>query len=197
MKPRKNDEINNITFEEYFQNAPLDDNEKGKRISLAEELEILFLYLFVAIDEPNIEQTVIEKYQEIVTKHLGLDKTPAYIASMAQTCITEVAKTTREHIDTDYFTSKDRAINIAADQSHGVMEYKGYVDAVKQGKTRKIWISELLETTRPDHFLAHGQEVGIFQRFHVGDSDFDFPRDIKYNPSAEQIVNCVCHCKYI
>ena len=48
MKPRKNDEINNITFEEYFQNAPLDDNEKGKRISLAEELEILFLYLQTA-----------------------------------------------------------------------------------------------------------------------------------------------------
>lgn len=189
------DELNYLEL--YFKDAPLNDNEKRKRISLAEELEILFLYLFVAINEPDIEKKVAEKYQEIATRHMGMDKTPAYIVSLSQACVNDVARTTREHIDTEYYTSKDRASNIGADQAHNIYEYKDYSDAVQQGKKRKIWVSELLKTTRHYHFMAHGQEVGIFQKFHVGDSDFDYPKDMKYNPSAEQVVNCVCHCKYI
>ena len=195
MALQKNDELN--FYERYFEEAPLSNDEKRKRIDLAEELEILFLYLFVAIDEPGIEKKIAEKYQEIVTKHMGMDNTPAYIVSLSQDCVNEVARATRENIDTEYYTSKERAANIGADQAHNIFEYKDYTDAVKQGKTRKIWVSMLLKNTRPAHWDAHGQEVGIFQKFHVGDSDFDFPKDLKYNPSAEQVVNCVCHCKYL
>lgn len=176
--------------------SPLSDEEKRKRIKLAQELEILFLYLFVAMNESDIVDTVAQKYQEIVTRQLGLMRTTEYIVSQSVQTVQEVLRTTKEHEGEEYYTSAKRATIIAANEAHKAWEYKHYVDAVREGKTRKRWKSVLIDTTRPDHMAAHNQTVGIFDRFTVGDSQFGYPRDMTYYPSAEQVVNCLCTCEY-
>ena len=64
---------------------------------------------------------------------------------------------------------------------------------------KKMWVSELLPTTRDNpkgenHVELHGQIVGIDEKFHAksrnGVDEMDGPGDI--SASAENVVNCLC-----
>lgn len=203
---RRNDELNNITIESYFGEAPLSDEEKKKRIDLAEELEILFLYLFTTFEKDLNLELIEQKYADVVTRHLGLNQPTAYIAEQAKQTVEEVVRVTKEHLDvpradtevaSDYWLSDTRAVIISVNESHKMFEYKSYTDAVKAGMTRKRWKCSFVPRSREDHKIAHGQTVGIFNRFVVGDSEFGYPRDMTYYPSAEQVINCLCTCEYL
>ncbi len=210
MATRTNDELNNLTLESYFAEAPLTDEQKKQRIDLAEELEVLFLYLFTALSEvPNVREIAEKTYGEIVTKHLGFAEPTAYIVEQAKRTIKEVVRVTLEHEedisddgvdseeDSNYWKSETRALIISANESHKMFEYKSYTDAVKTGMTRKRWKCSFVPRSREDHKIAHGQTVNIFGRFAVGDSTFGYPRDMTYYPSAEQVINCLCTCEYL
>ena len=201
MAIRTNDELNNLSFESYFADAPLTEEQIKQRIDLAEELEVLFLYVFTALHEvPDITQTAKETYKTVVTKHLGLNEPTAYINEQAEQTVDEIISVTLEHeneSDSEYWKSATRALIISANESHKMFEYKSYTDAVKAGMTRKRWKCSFVPRSREDHKIAHGQTVNIFGRFAVGDSEFGYPRDMTYYPSAEQVINCLCTCEYM
>lgn len=82
---------------------------------------------------------------------------------------------------TEVVTLTNQAKLIAAKKS-GVVE-------------KKIWISELLDSTRDSHKDVHAKKIGIDKTFKVrnragGFDEMDGPGDISANP--ENLVNCLC-----
>ena len=98
--------------------------------------------------------------------------------------------------DTPYFTSVERAMNIAANEANTIGNYREYTRMVKQGYKYKTWITMLDDKVRHTHAEANGYKVGIFDSFHIGASEMSFPRDYSLGAGAEEIVNCRCSLKY-
>ena len=59
-----------------------------------------------------------------------------------------------------------------------------------QGYKKKMWVCQLLPTSRDSHVLANGQTVGIDEYFSVGSDLLQFPGDP--TGSAEEVINCLC-----
>ena len=194
---RQIDELKTIDYETYFGEMDISEQEKRRRIGLAEELEVLFLYLFVSFAElPDAVSVVDEKYREIATRYLGMNNTPAYIADQAARIAQETVQTTEEHEGQAFYTSKDRAMLISANQANTIANYEQHVEAVKMGKHYKIWDNMKDKYVRHTHVLADGQKVGIFEPFVVGDSLLNFPTDLSLGASLEETAGCRCTLKY-
>lgn len=194
---REFDELKTIDYETFFGEMNLSEEEKRKRINLAEELEILFLYLFVSFAElPDAVSMVDEKYREIATRYLGMKNTPAYIADQAARVAQETVRITEEHDGQAFYTSKDRAMLISANQANVIGNYGLQVNAVKMGKQYKVWRTMKDFKVRHTHMIADGQTVGIFEPFQVGNSQLNFPTDLSLGASMEETANCRCTVKY-
>ncbi len=59
-----------------------------------------------------------------------------------------------------------------------------------QGVEKKQWIS-IFSNSRDDHMEAHGDIVGINEKFDVGGEDLDYPQDP--NGSPANVINCQCN----
>ncbi len=196
---RQFDELKTIDYETFFGEMDISEQEKRRRIVLAEELEVLFLYLFVLMKEDPLKdylQMIQQKYQEIATRFLDMDETPAYILNQSQTVAEETARVTRQHISQEFYTSKDRAMLISANQANVIGNYAFQVEAIKMGKTTKVWRTMKDFKVRHTHMIADGQKVGIFEPFKVGNSLLNFPTDLSLGASMEEVANCRCVCKY-
>lgn len=194
---REFDELNIIDYETYFDEMDLSEQEKRKRIKLAEDFEILFLYLFVSIEElQDPVLTVKEKYQEIATRYLGTSETPAYIADQASRIAEETVKVTKEHEGQEFYTSKDRAMLISANQANTIGNYSQQIEAVKMGKRFKVWNNMKDKYVRHTHVLADNQKVDLFEPFKVGSSLLMFPTDLSLGASLSETANCRCTIKY-
>lgn len=188
-----------IPYEDYFGEMELEPEEKKDRISLAEDFEVLLLYFFLLYledKEKNYEGMISERYEAIANKFLGANKTSAYIKEYARKYAQELQETTRKHDGDIWYTSSDRARFNAENESEATSEYRMKLRAVKEGKKNKRWLAIIDAATRTDHIHANGQTVGIFETFKVGDSEFDFPKSLTYDPSPEQVVNCRCRAIY-
>ena len=189
-----------IPYDEFFDIEGLSEEEKRQRIELAEEFEILLLYFFVVFLDGTIEmdyeQMVYEKYVEIAYRFLNLQQPSAYIEEYARQYAYDLVRATKEHEGDSWYTSKDRAAYGAENEAQTVSMHREYIRAVKSGKKHKEWVSVIDNATRKDHVHANGKIIGIFETFKVGDSEFGYPKDMTYNPSATQTVNCRCRCRY-
>lgn len=95
-----------------------------------------------------------------------------------------------------YWTSPERAMLIGIDLSTSLSNYINYVDAIDQGKTTKTWDSVNDNKVRDTHEEAHGQTVGIFDLFTVGESVMLFPGDSENGAEDKELINCRCSVSY-
>ena len=102
-----------IDYEEYFGEMELTDEEKEKRIELAKQFEILFLFFLLAYSkQQNIdyESMIYEKYILIALEFLKQKKVPAYVDDYAKRLSDDVVRTTREHDGEEFYTSTERGM---------------------------------------------------------------------------------------
>jgi hypothetical protein len=104
--------------------------------------------------------------------------------------------TTFENLETEYYLSKDRALDIAETEANTIMNYSDYQDAINNGFTKKQWLTEKDNKVRKSHQLVDNKVVGIKDYFKVGGDMMLFPHDLSMNPKAQNIINCRCHIKY-
>lgn len=147
---REIDELNQPTpyrrsesFDTYFGDMDLTDEEKEKRIEVAEDLEDLMLFLFAlialmresnAIDKDYIALQINNRYTEILQRYMGIDEyLEDYIHQFTNTFI----QTTFDSIDDEWYLSADRSRFIAENESNNVFSHDEYVQALKDGKTKK------------------------------------------------------------
>lgn len=98
--------------------------------------------------------------------------------------------------NSQYPTSKVRALLLAIECTTSVSNYADYYDAVKSGKTRKVWMTLSDNRVRESHILTQGQERPINMTFNVNGSEMIIPGDLTYDPDMKEIYNCRCYCEY-
>lgn len=203
MAKLKIDELNIVSYEEYFGEMEITDKEKKDRKKLAEDFEIIFLMLFAMAvqDEENAEscyQYIDDRYCQIATKYMGAKETPAYISEYAAQITKSIVDTTMEHIDSEYYLSKDRAMLLAANEANSVGNYREQVQAVKKGYKFKVWRTMKDNRVRHTHVRLDEKKIGIFEHFNVGEAQMMFPRDTSLGADAfpEEIINCRCSLRY-
>ena len=198
-----NDELHTekIVYETYFGEMEISDKEKKERLELAKELEPIFISFFCAfLDYDGKEEDFIQglsaEYKKVALKFLKVREPPAYIKEYSEKITEDIIRTTIENKDTPYFTSVERAMNIAANEANTIGNYREYIRMVKNGYKYKTWITMNDDKVRHTHAEANGYKVGIFDSFQIGASEMSFPHDYSLGASAEEIVNCRCSLKY-
>lgn len=183
---------NILTIPQFFHGLGLPRDKELERVDLAREIEsvMLFIFAYMASGGANPALLLAEKYSEVVRKYIEIDITlDLYIRWMSEQII-------NADVDEEYKLSDERAMVIGENEAHSVMNYEEYSEAVRTGKTAKVWMTQLDNRVRGTHRLAQGQEVPINEPFKVGDSLLMYPRDYSLGASPEEIVNCRCWATY-
>lgn len=96
-----------------------------------------------------------------------------------------------------YWTSRERARWISANEANAFENYNDFLEAKANGKTKKRWITELDDKVRFTHTLVEGETVDIDGLFLVGGSFMRFPKDAEYDPAPQEVINCRCTVEYL
>lgn len=197
---RNIDELNLISYEEYFSKMPISKKQKADRVKAAQEFEDIFLYFITMLDlESNYgsQKSVddfIEKYTEAVSNYNDNDDfIMLYVALIAS----EVAETTLRHKGEEYFTSYERAQILAANEANSVLNQTDFDNAVIAGYTKKQWLTEMDDKVRPTHIELEGKTIPINDLFVVGNAVMRFPHDYEMCRDAAELANCRCGIAYL
>lgn len=206
---RKIDELNmpmpykrSEPFEQYFGDMDLTEEEKEKRIEVAEDLDDLMMFIFAliaimresnAVDKDYIYLQINNRYTAILQGYMGVDKyLEDYIRQFSNTFI----QTTFDSIDDSWYLSADRARFIGENESETTWNYDEYRQAIESEKTRKQWVDIMDKRERKTHREVGGTIIPIEDVFVVGNSLMRYPKDTLYGAEAKEIINCRCTIKY-
>ena len=197
-----------IPIHEYFEDMQISEEQKQKRIRLANLLLADVLFLFALSKGNNDKQYLVKSFQNRYTnsvksvaqqdKELSL-----YIGKVCESIVDTTVKDTNKSSDltdsasNEYRTSIDRAMNIAENEANSILNNDEYRNALKNGCTKKKWISFGDERVRMDHADVDGEIVDINKPFHVGGYLMMFPKDDSLGAGLEEIVNCRCSVEYL
>lgn len=204
------DEINDLSksnilsIDEFFNGIEnLTDEEREKRKKFSFEMEDILLFIFSLfltmkdfnyINQGYIEVQLQTKYLSLVKKY-GVDidfEVSEYIKQFSQ----ETIEVTLRNGDTQFFTSDDRAVLIAENESQNTFNRQDYIEAVKSGKTKKQWDDVRDDKERKTHREVGGTVLPIEEYFLVGDSLLLYPHDYSMNPEIKETANCRCSIRY-
>lgn len=198
-------ESNILSIDDYFDEIEeLTEEDKEKRKKFAFEMEDILLFIFMLfltmkdynyINKEYIKSQLQSKYFELVQKYdVDVDfDVSEYVKKFSQ----DMVDTTLRNSDTPYFTSGDRAVLIAENESQNTFNRQDYLDAIKSGKTRKQWVDIRDKKERETHREVGGMVIPIEEYFLVGNSLLLYPHDYSMNPEAKETVNCRCGIRYI
>lgn len=210
MAIQKFDELNLIAipYEQYFGEMGISKAEKLRRIAYAEDLDDIFILLFMMIeadrelgnelDVAYLVDFVERNYKDALAENHDIDVDDKYpwlavhIREMAQ----EVIQQNVDKPDDAWVVSNDRAMVIAENEANSIGEYKQFQDAVDSGKTKKTW------NTMADHRVRHTHEelesltIPIMETFKVGAYEMYQPKDTSLGAGLEEIAGCRCWCTY-
>lgn len=207
-------------FEKYFESMDIDEEERAKRVKLAESFYALMLFFLANLgieEQSRAYQYAIleERCKAIAEGYLG--KTDlAYLNDWARRFSVKTTDETIEHMENpagedkmfhfeewdvdipqdEYWSSPFRAFLIAGGMAALIGEYGDLIEAVESGATTKTWKTERDKRVRPTHKAAENQTVSIFEPFAIGDSILMFPGDDSLGASDEEICGCRCHLTY-
>lgn len=191
----------------YFEEMELEPEEIEKRISMANDLDVLYVILFllisatVAIGEDVSKENeywvsyLTQGYSSVLEKH-NYSFRDDYVNGHIDTVVGDILKTTYEHIASDYYRSRERALSIATDEANALCNYEYHLTKIKEGYTRKAWVALRDKKVRHTHVWADGEETDIQKPFIVGGYEMLFPLDQSLGADAREIINCRCTCRY-
>lgn len=205
----KQDKLNNlaIPYEEYFGEMGLTPDEIERRIRLAEELDDVFILLFLlitadialgnGIDAKYFVDYAVRNYKDVLEEN-GIDTTERYpwLDTHIREAAEEIVKQNVEHPGDEWNTSDDRARLIAENEVNSVCEYTAFQDALDSGKTRKTWNTMCDFHVRETHRQQEALTIPIMETFKVGAYEMYQPKDTSLGAGMEEIAGCRCWCTY-
>lgn len=193
---------NVLDIDTFFDEMYLSDSEIEERKDLAKNIYTILAAILAIIKANEVlknshdiayyKDYVIDSMSSLYKGVFNSNKYQSQIESFAN----DFVDSTMRHIDTPYFTSDDRAIVNAEQQSNAIYNQEQYQQAVASGKTRKTWVTMHDQRVRKNHDAADGQEVDIDKPFEVGDSELMFPCDLSLGANLREICNCRCVVVY-
>lgn len=94
--------------------------------------------------------------------------------------------------ESEYWTSDVRGLLLGIDCATCISNYYVLYDALQQGKTRKVWITEADERVRRTHREVDHVDIPILDLFVVGNSYMLFPGDAQNGADESELANCRC-----
>ena len=207
-----------IPIHDYFENMQISEEEKEKRVRLANLLLTDVLFLFALSrrnrDPRYLSETFQKRYLSSVKKVTEPDqKMQRYIRKVCDSIVKTTLKSGKDDgkkkgealTDSDvikvsqdsYAVSIERATSVAENEANAILNGEEYSNAVKNGCTKKRWKSYRDERVRADHADVDGQVVDISRPFRVGKYMMMYPKDDSLGAGLEEIVNCRCSVEYI
>lgn len=197
-----------IPIHDYFENMQISEEEKEKRVRLANLLLADVLFLFALSkrnqDKQYLSEAFQKRYLSSVQKVAEPDqKMQRYIQKVCDSIVDTTLKggsltSSKANKPQDpYVVSVDRATNVAENEANAILNGDEYITAVKNGCTKKRWKSYRDERVRADHADVDGQVVDISRPFRVGKYMMMYPKDDSLGAGLEEIVNCRCSVEYI
>lgn len=188
-------------IEHYFDPMQVSKKQKDLRRELAKELMNIILYFLIWCDDfPNevVKEKVQREFQnQYKEKVFGYSMPDTFFDIYVPVFISQLIETTLNHSGEEYFTSVERAANVAVNESNVVFGHEEYENAKALGKKWKIWKTERDNRVRPTHVEVEGVKIPIDEPFLVGNSLLLYPKDTTYDPDPKEIVNCRCVASYI
>lgn len=203
------DELNSLlankrsmSFEQYFGEMELSDDEIQQRIELAEKLEDGFLFVLALLftmqqyNEVNWERARQEYENRYLSALAGYVTITPYIRQYVRDMSYDIMDSTKKHQAEYYYYSPDRGKFMAECESNTTRSYQCNEDAIAQGKTMKRWLTMGDKRVRTTHKEVGGTSKPIGEPFYVGGSLLLYPRDFSLGASAEQTAGCRCSIEY-
>ena len=200
-----------IPIHDYFENMQISEEEKEKRVRLANLLlaDVLFLFALSKRNQDHhyLSEAFQKRYLSSVKKVTEPDqKMQRYIRKVCDSIVDTTLKGQKGGSLADskanqprdpYVVSMDRATNVVENEVNTILNGEEYNAAVKNGCTKKRWKSYRDEKVRADHADVDGQVVDINRPFHVGEYMMMYPKDDSLGAGLEEIVNCRCSVEYL
>lgn len=217
-----------IDISTYFDDMELSEEEKEKRKEFSMKFSEMLLFIFalfaVMLEHNYINRQFIinqlrSNYSEIVKGFIDIDKfldryikdfseemvdttlkhiEDSYLSNMERDVLYKASVT--KYINDDYWTSEERSALVSVNEANTILGYNQMKEAIKQGYTRKQWITERDNKVRITHKEVDGKIVNISDYFSVGDSFLLYPHDqvseLGRLSNPKEIVGCRCSVKY-
>ena len=203
------DELNSLlankrsmSFEQFFGEMELSDDEIQQRIELAEKLEDGFLFVLALLftmqqyNEVNWERARQEYENRYLSALAGYVTITPYIRQYVRDMSYDIMDSTKKHQSEYYYYSPDRGKFMAECESNTTRSYQCNEDAIAQGKTMKRWLTMGDKRVRETHKEVGGTLKPIGEPFYVGGSLMMFPRDTQYSPPNSLVCGCRCSIEY-
>ena len=203
------DELNDLvtnkrsmSFEQFFGEMELSDDEIQQRIELAEKLEDGFLFVLALLftmqqyNEVNWERARQGYENRYLSALAGYVTITPYIRQYVRDMSYDIMDSTKKHQSEYYYYSPDRGKFMAECEANTTRSYQCNEDAIAQGKTMKRWLTMGDKRVRATHKEVGGTSKPIGEPFYVGGSLMMFPRDTQYSPPNSLVCGCRCSIEY-
>lgn len=203
------DELNDLvtnkrsmSFEQFFGEMELSDEEIQQRIELAEKLEDGFLFVLALLftmqqyNAVNWERARQEYENRYLSALAGYVTITPYIRQYVRDMSYDIMDSTKKHQSEYYYYSPDRGKFMAECEANTTRSYQCNEDAISQGKTMKRWLTMGDKRVRATHKEVGGTSKPIGEPFYVGGSLMMFPRDAQYSPPNSLVCGCRCSIEY-
>ncbi|MCD7724299.1 MAG: phage head morphogenesis protein [Clostridiales bacterium] len=196
------EKMRSLPYEQYFGEMNLTEEQKQRRIEMAEKFEdeILFILSLIAVlsehsavDWNYIQEQFKMAYLTVLGGESAIDDyTKNYITQISY----DLTQTTKSNMGNEYNLSYDRARYISENEANTIINHDENEEAIAIGFTKKTWLTMRDRRVRHTHAVLEGKTIPIGNAFEVGDSLMNFPKDESFYPSDEEVVNCRCSIKY-
>lgn len=202
------DKRRSLPYEQYFGEMPISDDEKEKRISMAEDIDDIFYDLFLLIqaykkvekpiDTDYLTDYVVRRYEDVLSDFDLLDYVlypwlAVHLAGIAA----DIIQTTDDNLEDPWYLSDDRVMLIAENEANSVEEYALLRNAINNGATKKTWVTMQDHRVRHTHHIVDGETIGIHDAFQVGAYEMMQPKDTSLGAGMEEIANCRCSLMFM
>ena len=202
-----------IPIDRFFKEMELSDKEIKRREDLAEDLLVLFLLLFSEIkaDRALDNEIDVSYYKEMVYRQY-CDKVETYLVlilallgGISEEMKANIRERVSDMVDTtlkftdNFYTSEDRAVMLAENESNFIGNGTDYEIAKYQGYGHKQWLTMKDEKVRFTHALVDSEIKDIDEYYQVGEAEMLFPMDMSRNGAEhpEETVACRCVVQYL
>ena len=208
-QPLSFDELNVLSenrrsepYKEYFGKMSISDKEKKDRITFSEKMEEVILYILALsetmidndeVDHDYIEKQLFDRYIDVLSLYIVADE---YLENYISDFSKQIVSSTLNHSEDAYYFSRDRAMFISECEANTSLNYRQYIEAIKNGKKYKTWVDIGDNRERKSHIEVGGTTIPIKDTFAVGSSLMLFPKDTSLGANSSEIVNCRCSIKY-
>lgn len=202
------DELNELVgyevsepFDEYFAPMQISEEQKRKRVELAEELDAVFIallseYFYADQLDVVVASDIYDRTREAYLLAIGTAvEVDDYLYNHGVEVIASTIEVLLRHDDEPYYFSKDRARAIAENESNSIWNHTEYEDAVKN-KKYKTWRTVMDNRVRDTHVEMNGVTIPINDVFHLQGGDCYYPRSDELGMDDSEICGCRCSLSF-